>query len=155
MLEEARLTSCNFVLSRSLLAVAQLGFVSGLFVPGFSRNPCQKGELAVWVPLRSSAPSLLSSPSGWSPLAPCRGCADACPAFPFPPHLIVKCRRQTRRSRKFLWFPHPPLSWVLETSWQEDALGRRYRSPPAPRQGLLLAFLPEMDLDFYINISGT
>lgn len=49
MLEEARLTSCNFVLSRSLLAVAQLGFVSGLFVPGFSRNPCQKGELDVWV----------------------------------------------------------------------------------------------------------
>ncbi|XP_026712981.1 twinfilin-2 isoform X6 [Athene cunicularia] len=27
-------------LSRSPLAVAQLGFVSGLFVPGFSRNPC-------------------------------------------------------------------------------------------------------------------
>ncbi|XP_041875701.1 twinfilin-2 isoform X3 [Corvus hawaiiensis] len=27
-------------LSRSTLAVAQLGFVSGLFVPGFSRNPC-------------------------------------------------------------------------------------------------------------------
>lgn len=37
-------------LSRSTLAVAQLGFVSGLFVPGFSRNPCLEGELDVWVP---------------------------------------------------------------------------------------------------------
>lgn len=34
-------------LSRSTLAVAQLGFVSGLFVPGFSRNPCLEGELDV------------------------------------------------------------------------------------------------------------
>lgn len=37
-------------LSRSTLAVAQLGFVSGLFVSGFSRNPCLEGELDVLVP---------------------------------------------------------------------------------------------------------
>lgn len=43
-------------LGRSLLAVAQLGFVSGLFVPGLSRNPCLEGEF------QSSASLLLPFP---------------------------------------------------------------------------------------------
>lgn len=58
-------------LSRSTLAVAQLGFVSGLFVPGFSRNPCLEGELDLWVPFSPVAPPcplvfMVSSHMGFS-----------------------------------------------------------------------------------------